>query len=136
MLLWRSRIGRPKIKIKKLIIAVSICGLSLLTISLMMASTSQWANAKLTALKLSMKHLPDYKFKLESGNYHANMVVEPVEFVSGQASKVTTYQYAQKPSVIHRSVIELSYDVASQNGLENEVVSDLVQAINYWGYNG
>lgn len=39
-------------------------------------------------------------------------------------------------SKLHRSVVELSYDAASQNGLENEVVSGLVQAINYRGYNG
>ena len=160
--------------------AVSICGLSLLTISPVMVSASPRANAKLTAsvplmpfqpgkgettqddnarfnhkvisvcvdpqlyqrpgmkaaLKSAMKQFPDYKFKLEPDNYHANVVVEPVEFVSGQASKVTTYQYAQKPSVIHRSLVELSYDTASQIGLENEVVSDLAQAINYRGYNG
>lgn len=158
--------------------AVSICGLSLLTISPVMASASQHSNAKLTAsvplmpfqpgkgetmqddnarfnhktisvcvdsqlyqrpgmkaaLKSAMKQLPDYKFKLEPGNYHADVVVEPVEFVSGQASKVTTYQYAQKPSVIHRSLVELSYDTASQIGLENEVASDLAQAVNYQGH--
>lgn len=39
-------------------------------------------------------------------------------------------------SKLHRSVVELSYDAASQNGLENEVVSGLAQAINYRGYNG
>lgn len=39
-------------------------------------------------------------------------------------------------SKLHRSVVELSYNVASRSGLENEVVSDLAQAINYRGYNG
>lgn len=39
-------------------------------------------------------------------------------------------------SKLHRSAVEMSYDAASQNGLENEVVSGLAQAINYRGYNG
>ena len=158
--------------------AVSICGLSVLTMSPVRASATHRDNAKLTAsgplmpfqpgkgettqddnarfnhktisvcvdsqlyrrpgmkaaLKSAMKQLPGYKFKLEPGNYHATVVIEPVEFVSGQASKVTTYQYAQKPSVIHRSLVELSYDTASQIGLENEMANDLAQAVNYQGH--
>lgn len=39
-------------------------------------------------------------------------------------------------SKLHRSVVELSYNVANQGGLENEVVSGLAQAINYRAYNG
>ena len=154
---------------------LSICGLSLLTISPAMASSVHHAHAKLTAstplmpfqpgkgetiqdnsatfnhktisvcvdpqlnkkpgmqsaLKAAMAALPAYKFKLEPGNYHADIVIEPVEFESGQASKVTTYQYKQNPSVIHRSVVELSHDVANRTGLENEVLSDMEQAVGY-----
>lgn len=70
-------------------------------------------------------------FKLTKNNYHADIVIVPVEFASGQASRVDNYQYQQDPAIIHRSLIEFSYPVANQQGLQNEVLQDMEQAINY-----
>lgn len=83
------------------------------------------------ALKAAMQALPAYHFKLTKNNYHADIVIVPVEFASGQASRVDNYQYQQDPAVIHRSLIEFSYPVANQQSLQNEVLQDMKQAINY-----